>query len=63
MGWSGLGASLTVHVMPGDHASILRPPAVDRLASILESELGETPSDEDDAANRTAQAGHESARS
>jgi thioesterase domain-containing protein len=40
LGWSELARSgVAVHEISGDHASILKPPAVRRLAEILESEM------------------------
>jgi thioesterase domain-containing protein len=39
-GWAGLAAGgLTVHPVPGDHHSILRPPHVDELAQRLRAAI------------------------
>jgi thioesterase domain-containing protein len=43
IGWTGLAAGgLSVHVVPGDHASILRPPSVEKLAALLRDEIEES---------------------
>jgi aspartate racemase len=40
LGWRSLAeGGVTIHVIPGDHASILRPPAVAALAAVLGAEL------------------------
>ncbi len=39
MGWGPLASDVTVHAIPGDHASILREPGVGVLAKALEAEL------------------------
>jgi amino acid adenylation domain-containing protein len=45
LGWGDLAASgVSAHVIPGDHATILRPPSVRRLADILRAEIEGTDS-------------------
>jgi hypothetical protein len=39
MGWGKLASSVTTRVIPGDHASILRPPGVIRLGQALRAEI------------------------
>jgi len=42
MGWGDWAADVVTHDIPGDHASILQSPGVERLAETLRSELART---------------------
>ena len=39
MGWTALASAVTIHTIPGDHATILQPPGVEILAGVLSSEF------------------------
>jgi thioesterase domain-containing protein len=42
MGWTELAAAVTIHTIPGDHATILQPPSVETLAGVLISEFAKS---------------------
>jgi thioesterase domain-containing protein len=42
MGWTELAAAVTIHTIPGDHATILQAPGVDVLAGVLISKLAKS---------------------
>jgi thioesterase domain-containing protein len=40
-GWTKLAGTVTIHTIPGDHATMLQPPGVEVLAGVLISEFAE----------------------